>query len=347
MGKPDEGRISGDVCEFGLKGIEMHTYVFEGAMTALTSISHIGESHGINSRLRREKVVQPDGSVEEIPVISGNALRGILRDLGMYHMLKCLGYGINHDTGEVSGLSLAAFYFLFSGGALTKSTRGLDVDEARKWRRIIPLVALFGGAMGNQIMPGKAKIGKAIPICAETAHIIPERFVNSGAQSVWDLCQEEAYTRRDDEKNENLRQLIAPEVRGLLEADSRAKRDKAAEHPDNDIAGKTGQKQQMRYYVETLAAGTRLFWDITLDDVSDLEFEAFAVTLAEFGRFPYIGGKSGVGHGKVKINFDKWINIDPRATPAGNELDTPMGSQYQTHLKERGDEIREALNGLE
>lgn len=323
----------------------MHTYVFEGAMTALTSISHIGESHGINSRLRREKVVQPDGTVEEIPVISGNALRGILRDRGMYHMLMNLGYGINQQTGEVTGLSLAAFYFLFSGGALTKSTRGLDVDEARKWRNLIPLVALFGGAMGNQIMPGKAKIGKAIPICAETAHIIPERFVNGGNQSVWDLCQEEAYTRRDDEKNENLRQLIAPEVRGLLEADSQAKREKAG--TSEDVAGETGQKQQMRYYVETLAAGTQLFWDITLDDVTDLEFEAFCVTLAEFGRFPYIGGKSGVGHGKVKINFDKWINIDPRITPTGQELGMPLGSRYQAHLKERGDEIREALNGLE
>jgi len=322
----------------------MHTYVFEGLMTALTSISHIGESHGVNSRLRREKVVQIDGTVEEVPVISGNALRGILRDRGMYHMLISLGYGVNQKTGAVSGLSLAAFYFLFSGGALTKSTRGLDIDEARKWRGLIPLVALFGGAMGNQIMPGKVKIGKAIPVCIETAHIIPERFVNS-AQSIWDLCQEEAYTRRDDEKNEHLRQLIAPEVRGLLEADSRSKREKSG--TNEDVAGETGQKQQMRYYVETLAAGTQLFWDITLDDVSDLEFEAFCVTLAEFGRFPYIGGKSGVGHGKIKINFDRWINIDPRITPAGSELDIPLGTRYQTHLQEHGEEIREALDGLE
>lgn len=323
----------------------MKTMVFEGVMTAVTSISHIGDSHGVNSKLRREKIIQTDGSVEEVPIISGNALRGILRDRGMLHMLKTLGYGVNEETGEVNGLSLAAFYFLFSGGALTKdnSNRGLDVDESRKWRGLIPLVALFGGAMGNQIMPGKAKIGKAIPICRETSHIIPERFITGSIDSVWELCQEEAYTRRDDEKNENLRALIAPEVRGLLEAAAAAKRAKAG--TKDDIEGETGQKQQMRYYVETLAAGTRLYWELSLDDVTDLEREAFFVTLLEFSRFPYIGGKSGVGHGKVSIKFDKWIEIDSRVTN-GKELDFGVGNLYQKHLQERGDEIRHLINSL-
>lgn len=324
----------------------MHTYIFEGTMTALTSISHIGETHGISSKLRREKIVQENGSVEEIPVISGNSLRGILRDRGMLHMLIALGYGVKQETGEVLGLSLPAFYFLFSGGALTKiSGRGIDIDEARRWRDLIPLVALFGGAMGNQIMPSKVKIGKAIPICQETAHLLPKRFVNSSnLESIWELCQEEAYTRRDDEKNENLRKLIAPETRKLLEARARERRSKAG--TDEDVAGATGQKQQMRYFVETLVAGTRLFWDIALDDVTELEFEAFAVTLAEFGRLPYIGGKSSVGHGKVAIRFDKWLEIEPRIAPAGRELSTPLGSRYMEHLAARGDDIRGLLNGL-
>lgn len=322
----------------------MQTIVFEGTITAMTSISHIGDSHGVNSKLRREKVIQKNGTIEEIPIVSGNAMRGILRDRGMLHMLKQLGYGVNDETGEVKGLSLAAFYFLFSGGALTKDVgkSGLDVDEARRWRSLIPLVAVFGGAMGNQIMPGKAKIGKAIPICTETAHIIPERFLDN-IDSVWELCQEEAYTRRDDEKNDNLRQLIAPEVRGLLQDAASVKRAKAG--TKDDVEGETGQKQQMRYYVETLAAGTRLFWEISLDDVTDLEREAFFVTLAEFSRFPYIGGKSGVGHGKVSVKFDNWIEIDSHVTN-GKELSFGIGNLYQKHLQECGDEIRELINGI-
>lgn len=323
----------------------MKTYVFEGVVTGLTSISHIGDTFGINAKLRREKVVQPDGTVEEIPIISGNSMRGILRDKGMLHMLRALGYGVNEELGEVAGLSLAAFYFLFSGGALERTgSRGLDIDEARRWREAIPLVALFGGAMGNQIMPGKLKVGKMVPICQETAEILPERFCGNGLVSIWDLCQEEAYTRRDDEKNENLRQLIAPEVRGLLEDAARDKRDKVG--TDDDQVKETGQKQQMRYFVETLAAGTQFFWELALDDVTDLEFEAFAVTLAEFGRSPYIGGKSGVGHGKIAVAFDKWIEINPRLAPTGREIGTPLGNRYMNHLKTAGDDIRDLLNGL-
>jgi len=324
----------------------MYSYVFDGVVTALTSISHIGETMGINAKLRREKIVQPDGSVEEVPIISGNSLRGILRDRGMLHMLRVLGYGVNEETGEVRGLSLPAFYFLFSGGALTKDAgRGLDVDKARKWRDLIPLVALFGGAMGNQIMPGKAKIGKLIPICRETVHIIPERFLGQ-VESVWDLTQEEAYTRRDDEKSESLRQLLAPDVRMLLEADAASKRSKAAAGPDQDLAGATGQHQQMRYYVETLSAGTRLYWDIVLDDVTPVEFDAFCITLAEFGRLPYIGGKSSIGHGKVAIKFDNWHEINPRLGPAGQSIDFSLGANYLQHLATKGDAIREMLNGL-
>jgi len=324
----------------------MNSYIFEGEMTALTSISHIGESYGINSKLRREKIIQPDGTVEEIPIISGNAIRGILRDRGMLHMLRNLGYGVNLETGEVAGLSLAAFYFLFSGGALTKQgNAGIDVDEARKWRKNIPLVSIFGGAMGNQIMPGKVKIGKAIPICKETAHLVPDKYVTGSEQSIWDMCQEEPYTRRDDEKNENLRGLLAPEVRGLLEAAAASKKEKKDQ--GEDYAEKTGQSQQMRYFVETIAAGTRLFWDIVLDDVNDIEFDAFCVTLAEFGRYPYIGGKSNVGHGKVMIRFDKWIEINPRLAPSGKELDFSLGTKYMQHLKQNGEAIKGIIDGLQ
>src|SRR5258708_6259159 len=133
----------------------MDSYRLEVIMTALTSISHIGESHGVNANLRREKIIQPGGSVEEIPVISGNSMRGILRDRVMLDMLKQLGYGVNEDTGEVTGIPLSVFYLLFTGGSLTKEAgRGIDIDTGRLWRSLIPLLSVFGGAMGNQILPG-------------------------------------------------------------------------------------------------------------------------------------------------------------------------------------------------
>lgn len=318
------------------------TLELRAKVTALSSIYHGGgNSIGISSKLRRERFVQPDGSVEEVPIISGNGIRGLLRDRGMYHMCRALGYGVNEESGEVQGLSLAAYYFLFSGGALSQgASRAIDIDKARELRRLIPLVGIFGGAAGNMIMPGKIKIDKMIPICAETLHLLPAAYHLPNASSIWDYTQEEMYTRKDDEKNENLRMLIAPTTRALLEVEAAGKRALPASAPQEEA---TGQKQQMMYYVETLAAGTQFAWSVILQDVSDAELEAFAVTLAEFSKAPYIGAKSNVGLGKVAIDILDFALIDSRMVGHSTALDMPAGTAYMRHLSEHGGEIRDLL----
>src|SRR5690606_7055718 len=126
-----------------------------------------------------------------------------------------------------------------------------------------------------------AKIDKLIPICQETFHILPERFITGDEVSVWDYCQMEAYTRKDDEKDERLRYLIESGQRRQLELLAAEERTRRGDL-ELDVAADTGQKQQMRYHVETLAAGTKFFWSVVLDDVTPLEFDAFCVCLAEF-----------------------------------------------------------------
>lgn len=307
-------------------------------MTALSSISHNGgQSFGVNSKLRREKFVQPDSSVEEVPVLSGNGLRGMLRDRGMAHMCRVLGYG---EDGN--GLSLPAFHFLFSGGSLTSTGgKAIDIAEARRMRTLIPLVGVFGGALGNSIMPGILKCGKAIPICLETRHLIPERFIPVNCISVWDYLQEEMYTRKDDAKNERLRRNLDERTRMLLEASDAEKAAKAA----NAVVEETGAAQQMRYFVETIVAGTPLYWKLVLDDASELEFEAFITCLAEFSKAPYVGGKSNVGLGEVSLNFDRWVKIDSRVE-AGTAVSIPLGQAYHEHLAANAEAIRESLRGV-
>lgn len=309
----------------------MKTYLFDGVVTALTSIMHNGgEQNGIATQLRREKFVQADGKVERVPVVSGNAIRGILRDTGMADMVRRLGYGAE------SGLTLNAFYFLFSGGALSSTgENGLNVGHFRKMKELIPLIGLFGGAIGDAIMPGKLKIGKLIPICAETAHVLPEAVRPEEPQTIWEYCQTEMYTRKDDEKNDKIRELIAPEERKLLEGGT-AKQDLT----------KASTAQQMMYRVETLAAGTRFYWKIILDDPTDVEFEAFINTLLVFSKSPYLGGRSAVGHGEVALKMNNWVRIDSRIAPQTSAVDVPLGQKYYQHLEERGGEIREFLGAM-
>lgn len=309
----------------------MNTKILEGTITALSSIAHNGsERNGITTQLRREKFVQPDMTVEKVPVISGNAVRGILRDIGMLYMCKKLGYGVNEGTGEVKGLSLQALYFLFSGGSLTKGSKVLSVDYFRKVKKTIPLIGLFGGAAGNQIMPGKMKIGKLIPICQETRHLIPERFRPERCESIWEYCQTEFYTRRDDNKNDAVRKMLAPvEQKEVIETK------------------KESTPQQMMYEVETLCAGTQFYWKVVLEDVTDIEMDAFLTTLAVFSKSPYLGGRSGTGNGEVALKVENWLEIDSRMRGTGKKVDLRMGQKYENHLNNNKDEIVQFLKEFE
>lgn len=312
------------------------TYEMAGVMTALSSIIHSGgQSFGITTKLRREKFVQPDGSVEEVPVLSGNGIRGRLRDLGMAHFCRMLGYGVN-ESGEVQGLTLPAFYFLFSGGALTASDGGkaLDLSYARKLRELIPLVGVFGGAVGNQILPGKLIVDKAYPICAETSHLLPTQYQSDAPVSIWGYLQEEMYTRKDDEKDEH--------KRAYLDAPTQTKLLAGASVQALTEAG----PQQMMYYVESFAAGTRFYWRVLLTDATDIEFEAFLSCLAEFSKVPYLGGRSAAGLGHVAMQCDQWRRIDSRLSSDSTAMDTPLGSKYQQHVTARGEEIRALLAGM-
>lgn len=310
------------------------TYELSGVMTALSSIIHNGgESFGVTTKLRREKFVQPDGSVEDVPVLSGNMIRGRLRDLGMAHCCRALGYGVHDDTGHVDGLLLPAFYFLFSGGSLSASDGGkaLDLAYARKLRELIPLVGIFGGAIGNQILPGKLIVDKAYPICAETQHLLPEMYQAPVAPSIWGWLQEEMYTRKDDEKNEHLRPLLTGDTqKSLLDGMS-------------PQALTESGPQQMRYFVESFAAGTRFYWRVLLSDTTDLEFEAFLTCLAEFSRAPYLGGRSAAGLGHVAMSCAQWRRIDSRIAPTGDAIDVPIGTRYQQHLATNAADIRALL----
>lgn len=313
----------------------MRDYQFTGLITALSSISHNGgERNGNTTQLRREKRVQPDGSVEDVPVISGNGIRGIIRDSGMYLMLKRLGYGIQPD-GKVSGLPMAAFHFLFGGGALTSSGGGgVDVNAMRRLKQDIPLVGVFGGAIGNSVMPGKLKVGKMELICKENNHILPEKYRNYDAPTSWSYCQTETYTRRDDSKNDRLLPMLeGNRLTGMFDHDLPEKKKKEA-------------PQQMIYNIETIAAGAQFYWKVVLMDVTDLEFEAFISAILNFSKTPYIGGKSGVGHGEISINMDKWIEIDSRTNSGGQEVDLPLMQKYYNHLDENKADIRARLESI-
>lgn len=316
----------------------------------------------------------------DVPRISGNSWRGVWRDVGASVLVRQLfPDGAPH-------LTPSAFYFLFSGGSLTKktdqvatasavtllqgTTQRLDVGAIRALGELLPSVALFGGAIGQTILPGKLQVGDLVPLCQETRHVVREALRDRCQTSVWDLRDIQQFSRKDDARGapgleflpaHEQRQLEQPRTRsvtkrqpGLLGDDQEAAWDALGEAPPvqtEEIAARAGTAIQMRYGFETLAAGTEFDHWIALRDATALELSALMLTIREWSRLPTIGGRSAQGWGRVLTTYDQWVSIDPLAMIAPDALVTAEDGllapeRYLAHLNGNRDEIVATLNAL-
>lgn len=315
----------------------MNHYRLETIYTLLQPLSHIGESESTQSFLNTTTVVN-DGKPEEVFVYTGNALRGMLRDCGARYLLNKLDIRV----------PLKAFHLLFSGGSIG-GAQALDIDQAKVIRKALPFVSLFGGGVGNQILDGKLKQTFVYPVCRETNSIIPS-YVEKSDYSWRHFTNVIEFSRKDDEKNVNLAEqfLIGQDEQQLLEGETTKKKKE-----------KDGPATQMRYGVEYLAAGTKLWhrWDIICDE---LELGAFVSALHEWQKQPYLGGMSGKGFGLVAANMDlvkedgretfaqigqEFIKLGATAEHAKAAYDAHLQEMYDTYLIDNKEEFTKLLAG--
>lgn len=260
----------------------MRTLILEGIVRAKTQIAHNGgEINGNIAAFRRFKVVQPSGKVVEIPHVSGNSVRGKLRDVSAKQMLDLLG----GDDGPQK-VDLKVFQLLFSGGSLGDGNNADDIEKYRQMRENLVHVSLFGGAWGNAILSGKMKINPLIPIAKETAHIIPEKWHgDTELPSIFTYLQLEMFTRKEN-SNE-------AEFQPYIERDEET----------------TYSTSQMIYHVETISAGTPFYWKAVLEDVTPEEFDFFLSVVQKFQQIPVLGGKGATGFGQVEFEDVAWRDI--------------------------------------
>lgn len=286
--------------------------------TLKSPLSHIGESNSTTSFLNDLQIVTEDG-LEEIFIYSANAFRGQWRDLGAKHLVEKLG----------KKLDLSSFHVLFSGGNISGS-QSADIDQAREIREKLPLVSLFGGGVGNQILEGCMKVGFGYPACLEAKGIINQELFSESALSrkSGEYTSDIEFTRTDDSKGEL-------GVRHLADVDGAGKKKKGS------------ASTQMRYEVEHLVPGTQLYQEVFLD-TNDLEEGAFWNTLQEFAKSPYLGGMSGKGFGKV--DFEVYEEGELVFAAKDGEVvkneNSNLVDLYLTHLDEfilSGEEISDVL----
>lgn len=247
------------------------TIHWDGTLTALSSIVHGGKLLGTTRMLRRETTVGPDGEHVQIPVISGNSFRAILRQTAEDLTRDVLDYA---ET-----LPHAAAVTLRGGGRLAKSAREpLTGRRRHEIRNLLPLLSIFGGAGGATIFQGCLKVGKVTPHLYETAHLLDPSMCLTAAIAA---TQQETYTRLDHENSRDVDQISAG--------------------PDSEASA------QMLFNVETFPAGTTFGTWLRLERATDLEVAFFRDVIEAFRATAFLGGRTAIGHGVVRADFTETL----------------------------------------
>lgn len=240
----------------------------------LSPLSHIGESSGIDCFLNRQKMLI-NGEIEEVFVYNGNAIRGVLRDLISSHLLDY----------KKTQVPLETFYLLFSGGNISGEQK-IDIKQSRDLREKLPIISIFGGGTGNQILSGKIKVSDALVKSVETKSFLPNTCHVDCNNSWGEHLSYRYYTRFDDSKDFNKHKYISDI--NLVDEGKTKKTNEAS--------------MQMRYGVEVLVPGAKLYSKIFYNNLNDTELNCLMTGIGELIDNPYLGGKSNVGLGECKIN---------------------------------------------
>lgn len=220
-------------------------------------LSHIGEVSSTGSIFQTALTAHG-----RMPVITGNSIRGTLRDCGAKHLLDTLGIAVDKAT----------FHVLFSGGNLSGASK-LDIKRAKEAREHFPFVSLFGSGLGTMILGGKMDCGFAYPVCAESEELLG---IESDGTSWRSKIDEMEFTRMDDSKDDRLSNYIT----------------------DVTEESKSKASTQMRYSVQYISPGTEFVQHIALyRNTTDLELGALYTCFAEWFRHPKLGGMGNKGFG--------------------------------------------------
>ena len=250
----------------------MKVVKIQGRLTALSPIYHGGNEKTGNVVLLNRLRFIVDGKPVDVPVISGNQIRGRLRRLLARDFLQLAGYRLDLSQKKHQKL----YHTLFAGGVLTEVEEGergvVDLDlKARLVKYVLP-IRLFGASYKNQMVEGRALVGFALPICRELRNFTG---VDSDV-SFYQLITRAFQTRRDE-----------------LRAGK-----KEEEGEDETV--------QMIVEYEVFAPGTQFFHELVLETEETsaaLDISTLYRAVKLWQEAPYIGGKSSAGFGKLKIEY--------------------------------------------
>lgn len=249
-------------------------------ITVTSPLIHSDEKVEIMQRFRREPIVTGDGEILDVPIYSGNAIRGMLRRAAALRLCDLLGV-------QDRELPSRSFYLLFSGGYLEGSDYAHRVDDLMELRSTLPILELFGCSFGARVLGGRLEVWRGEPVCREMqdlpGHAGHPAYETGPVHSVFDLLTEVSYSRRDDRTD-------------MLEGES------------SDV--------QMRYQFEALIPGTRLLHGLVLQSRNPVLAGCLADAIATCSEWQKLGGRGAIGHGRFRWDLEQWARTQTDAIDA-------------------------------
>lgn len=275
----------------------METLIFNGNWTALSPIHHGGSNDFGNTKL-----------ILSLPMVVKNHLNNSMEIdyIPTIHGNAVRGYLRRLLMDDFLTLldyeldSKKVYHFLFTGGILEsvndKDKGSINLLLKKELRELIPPISLLGSALGNQMIQGKLKVGMGYLVCDETKHYFTN-YDDNNIFSAYNLKSTDFGIRLDDLKDSS-----------------------------ND------EVHQMKYEFENLIMGSKFFHQFVLEDCNDVEKACFSRMFSLWCERPYIGGKSNVGYGKLKLDYP--------------EINKSYETLYIDYLNDNKNDITNCLDGL-
>lgn len=327
-------------------------------ITVLTALTHGMGTAGNEQILRVSEVLLPDefGQLERhaVPEVSGAAMRATLREHAVGDYFELLGL-------EEGSISLDRLRLLLKGGKNDAGGVSVPLDEARRMRRLAPLLSLFGSMDGGFPVAGKLTVEPARVWCAElvNAGILPRemtpiqrdgesaevpgiRFFPGTEPPPVHLAITRLQNFRHDLRTSGpARYLEADAKKGIEDrAAARAliaKPSKEERHAANE---------SMPYAFQAITPGTPLLSILRLRDADAVDIAVLKRAIVRWIQHgAFLGGGSAAGRGACKVEIAGVLSHRPGVlVEPGTALhvapDDPHSAPYLDHLRAVGDDAR-------
>ena len=276
-------------------------------------ISYGEESVGIKTLIKRVSILLPEqGEVVQVPVILGNGLRGVLRDIMTNVFLEKVAEILNNtNNNKEIEIDARVLLLMLTGGVLTRrgeeQVTAKSIDKLRQRTEVLLPLNIMGFALTNVMIPSKIKVSVFYPVCSETSALTKDLidqvkdktnidFDKLSSTSVRHLIDEVQMMHKDDVSK--LTNISLPKVK-LTNVD------------------KADTRLQAIFQREYVVPGVAFIGFISeIVPLSDAERELLALSIKRLKESSGIGGAVARGFGSFSIEYNDLDNLISNSTPS-------------------------------